>query len=85
MRRYVHIYTPLYNLPRYLVVGGDEADKSDDDEEADDDALVWVVLELQRQQLAALMSQHLLKYLDSVLRESDGGCRSTVCRCNRFG
>ena len=32
-----------------------------------------MVLELQRQQLAALMSQHLLKHLDSVLRESDGG------------
>ena len=34
----MYIYTPLYNLPRYLVVGGDEADEADDDED-DDDAL----------------------------------------------
>ena len=64
----MYIYTPLCNLPRYLVVGGDEADKADDDEE-DDDELVWVVLELSSQQLAAFVSQRLLKHSDSVPRE----------------
>ena len=54
-----------------VVGGGDEADEADDDEDDDDedDELVWVVLKLPSQQLAALVSQRLLKHSPSVPRE----------------
>jgi hypothetical protein len=54
-------------------LGGDEADEADDDEddddEDDDDELVWVVLKFPSQQLAALVSQRLLKHSSRIPRE----------------
>ena len=48
----------------------DEDDDDEDDEDDDeDDELVWVVLKLPSQQLAALVSQRLLKQSSSVPRE----------------